>query len=360
MWIFHVTVDRMVISLHLPVGRHRNVVPFRHIEAFLEESYGTKFGFAHQMKLPRAVERKIALTHGHRPRSVVESLVFEHLCFARIRLISGVCRQAIECKDSFIFPPRRFDFRLIHLVKSHPSRGIFEIERHNFHFISAQRKHLLFFVERSNDVSTFLFRNRQDGKLRISGISQRSRPLQQVVYRSIVAPIVKMLHKISIFHHAAIEIEHFHRPVLTAMRRVLRFCQDGATIFSHFSVTQHKTWFVEKTQTIRLLIVKSRNTCRNSAELRLFAFQTSQINELKVSTFVQTDCFVATCCWHKHHTRRRLFDAPQLILIRTIDFSGFHSVTIVAQSLLSKRIKDAPRTRKRSNRPVLLCALCIC
>ena len=350
----------MVISLHLPVRRHRNVIPFRHIEAFLEESCGTKFGFAHQMKLPRAVERKITLAHGYRPRSVVESLVFEHLCFARIRLISGVRRQAIERKDGFIFPPRRFDFRLVHLVKSHPSRGIFEIERHNFHFISAQRKHLLFFVERSNDVSTFLFRNRQDGKLRISGISQRSRPLQQVVNRSIVAPIVKMLHKISIFHHAAVEIEHFHRPVLTAMRRVLRFCQDGTTIFSHFSVTQHKTWFVEKTQTISLLIVKPRNICRNSAKLRLFFFQTRQINEVKVSTFVQTDSFVATCCGHKHHTRRRLFDAPQLILVRTIDFSGFHSVTIVAQSLLGKRIKDAPRTRKWSNRPVLLCALCIC
>ena len=45
--IFHIAVDRMVISLHLPVRRHRDVVPFRYVKAFLEESCGTKLGLAH-------------------------------------------------------------------------------------------------------------------------------------------------------------------------------------------------------------------------------------------------------------------------------------------------------------------------
>ena len=268
--ILHIAVDGVIITEHLPVGRHRNVVPAAHIETVLEEIGRTLRGFTHEVELPRAVEREIAFAHGHRPRRGVVCLVGHHLTFRGIGLESRVPRQAIDGKHRFVFPSGRLNFGFVHFVERHPSRAIFHIEGHNFHLVAAQGEHLALLVVGSDHICVRFAGHRHDGQLRIAGAVHLRRPLQEIVDRGIVAAVVKVLGEIGIAHHTTREVEHLDVPILSAVHRIFAFGHDACAVFGQFAVAEHEAGTIHEAQAISLCFIEARNIGQRGTEHRMF------------------------------------------------------------------------------------------
>ena len=356
--ILHIAIDGVVVTEHLPVGRHGNVVPAAHIVAVFEEIHRALRGFAHEVELPRAVEREITFAHGHRPRCGVIGLVGQHLALRSVGLISGVSRQAVDGKDRFVFPSGRLDFGFVHFVERHPSRAVLHIERHDLHLVATQGKHLALFVVGSNDKRVGFAGHGHNGQLRIAGMVHLRRPLQQVVDRGIVAAVVEVLGEISIAHHAPVEVEHLHVPILTAAERILRFGHDVCAVLGQFAIAQHIAGLTDKAQAVGLRIVEAGDFCRVGAKSRMLVTPCgSKIFEHGFARGVQTQAHRAASCRHEEvASARQRFDAPHLVLVRTVDFAGFNAVAGETQRALREGIDDAPGPRERSQRPVLLAA----
>ena len=267
--ILHIAVNGVIITEHLPVGRHGNIVPTAHIEAVFEEVGRTLRGFAHEVELPRAVEREIAFAHGHRPRRGVVCLVGHHLTFRSIGLESGVTGQTIDGENRFVFPAGRLNFGFVHFVERHPSRAILHIEGHDLHLIAAQGEHLALLVVGSDHIGVCFAGHRHDGQLRIAGAVHLRRPLQEIVDRGIVAAVVKVLGEIGIAHHTTREVEHLHVPILPAVHRIFAFGHDACAVFGQFAVAEHETRTIHEAQAISLCFIEARNVGQGGTEHRI-------------------------------------------------------------------------------------------
>ena len=184
------------------------------------------------------------------------------------------------------------------------------------------------------------------------------RPLQQVVDRGVVAAVIEVLGEIGIAHHAPVEIEHLHVPILAAAERILRFGHNVRAVLGQFAVAQHIAGTTDKAQAVGLRIVEAGDIGRFGAKGRmLVAPRRSKIFEHGFARGVQTQAHRAACCRHEEvASARHRFDAPHLVFVRTVDFAGFNAVAGETQRALREGIDDAPGPRERSQRPVLLAA----
>ena len=121
--IIDIDIERLVIAKHLPVRRNRNVIPLAHIVALFEESERTALWFGHEMELPSAVEALESRGDWHGPRSVVISLVSEHLTLGSVSLVVGAAIHLVDGKHRLVLPYRRivlhYLVRLAHDVSLH-------------------------------------------------------------------------------------------------------------------------------------------------------------------------------------------------------------------------------------------------
>ena len=184
------------------------------------------------------------------------------------------------------------------------------------------------------------------------------RPLQQVVDRGIVAAVVEVLGEIGIAHHAPVEIEHLHVPILTAAERILRFGHDVCAVLGQFAVAQHIAGTTDKAQAVGLRIVEAGDIGRFGAKGRMLVTPCgSKIFEHGLACGVQTQAHCAASCRHEEiASARRRFDAPHLVFVRTVDFAGFNAVAGETQRALREGIDDAPCARERCQRPELFAA----
>ena len=104
MRIFHITIDRTVVSVHFPVGWHRNGIPAAHVIVFLIEIQWTLRRFIHEMEEPVTVQRLHLTALGIYPRSIVEVLVAHHALFRAIRNVGSVTFFLVFGKHGFVFP----------------------------------------------------------------------------------------------------------------------------------------------------------------------------------------------------------------------------------------------------------------
>ena len=353
--ILHIAVDGVVITEHLPVGRHGDVVPTAHIETVLEEIGRALRGFAHEVEFPCAVEREIAFAHGHCPRRSVVSLVGQHFTFRSIGLESGVTGQTIDGENRFVFPAGRLNFGFVHFVERHPSRAILHIEGHDLHLIAAQGEHLALLVVGSDHIGVCFAGHRHDGQLRIAGAVHLRRPLQEIVDRGIVAAVVKVLGEIGIAHHTTREVEHLDVPILSAVHRIFAFGHDACAVFGQFAVTEHEAGTIHEAQAISLRFVEARNIGQGGTEHRMFVTACGgQVFEHGLARGVQTQAHRAAGSRHEEvaPTGSR-FGTPHLVLVRSVDFTGFNAVAGKTKRALREGVDDAPCPGEWSQRPIL-------
>ena len=104
MRIFHIRINRTVVSLHFPVRRHRNAVPTGDIEILFVEIQRSLGRLRHPVKSPLPVQQHIGRIMHLFPRTVIKCLVTQHCLFRRIRHIRGMTHFLIFFETGFIFP----------------------------------------------------------------------------------------------------------------------------------------------------------------------------------------------------------------------------------------------------------------
>ena len=101
--ICHIGIDRGAVSEHLPIGRHRNLIPAAHIVARPVEIRRPLIRLRHPVEFPVSVQRQIKCRDRHLPRTEIMPIL-PHALHIRIRDAGDMAREFVHREYLLVFP----------------------------------------------------------------------------------------------------------------------------------------------------------------------------------------------------------------------------------------------------------------
>ena len=124
MGILYVVVDRLVVSVHLPVRGNWNVIPRTYVESLLEECQRTLRRLAYEVELPGTVKSHITFVDGLCPGCCIVACIGKHLGLVVVGHICCNTTLFILGKDSLVLPFGRSNLRLLYNLECEPGAAV--------------------------------------------------------------------------------------------------------------------------------------------------------------------------------------------------------------------------------------------
>ena len=170
------------------------------------------------------------------------------------------------------------------------------------------------------------------------------RPLQQVVDAGIAASVIEVLTVESVFHHAALQVEHLDVPVLSSVAGIGFFADNGCIVVAIVSIAQHQFGLCHGAYAVSEVVVKAGGSCLADAEVcRLVALCLALCDECNAAIVLQACCHVGAVGGYEYHILSHGLGFPQLGFVRTVVLAGLHaSLAGGAECQVAERIDETP------------------
>ena len=155
-----------------------------------------------------------------------------------------------------------------------------------------------------------------------------------------------------VFHHAAVEVEHLHAPVLAAVQFVGLFAHDARVVLARVTVAQDEFGLCHGADAVGEVHVEARLFGAYHFEVGVFVALGLRLREEHECRAFSGHGHVGTVGGHEQERLAGRFGFPELGLVRTVVLAGLHGVRLGAYGEVAEGVDEAPRARELAHHEV--------